>query len=222
VPAGAGGATGTTTSLSPLAAGVASVALAALAALAATGRRRVALVLAAALIQLPPPSGPPAHEAPPPALSVAQPPPAAPAPARLRIDSAGVDTALTGVPLSPGGVLVPPAGPAAAGWLTDGPAPGAPGPAVIAGHVDGPAGPAVFATLRNVGPGDPVLVTRADGSTVVFTVTRAVRYAKHAFPTREVYGPTVGAELRLITCGGDFDRARGSYRDNLVVYARAT
>jgi hypothetical protein len=27
-------------------------------------------------------------------------------------------------------------------------------------------------------------------------------------------------ELRLITCGGTFDRARGSYRDNLVVFAR--
>jgi hypothetical protein len=26
--------------------------------------------------------------------------------------------------------------------------------------------------------------------------------------------------LRLITCGGTFDRDRGSYRDNLVVYAR--
>jgi hypothetical protein len=26
--------------------------------------------------------------------------------------------------------------------------------------------------------------------------------------------------LRLITCAGDFDRARGSYRDNLVVFAR--
>ncbi len=29
------------------------------------------------------------------------------------------------------------------------------------------------------------------------------------------------AELRLITCGGDFDRAARSYRDNLVVYASA-
>jgi hypothetical protein len=26
--------------------------------------------------------------------------------------------------------------------------------------------------------------------------------------------------LRLITCGGEFDRARGSYRENLVVFAR--
>ena len=48
------------------------------------------------------------------------------------------------------------------------------------------------------------------------------RYAKDAFPTHEVYGPTPGAELRLITCGGEFDRAARSYRDNVVVYARQT
>ena len=52
-----------------------------------------------------------------------------------------------------------------------------------------------------------------------FTVTRVARYAKGAFPTAEVYGPTPDAELRLITCGGAFDRAARSYRDNLVVYA---
>jgi hypothetical protein len=28
------------------------------------------------------------------------------------------------------------------------------------------------------------------------------------------------AELRLITCGGTFDYARGSYLSNVVVYAR--
>ena len=36
----------------------------------------------------------------------------------------------------------------------------------------------------------------------------------------EVYGDTAGPELRLITCGGDFDDAARSYRDNTVVFAR--
>jgi hypothetical protein len=35
-----------------------------------------------------------------------------------------------------------------------------------------------------------------------------------------VFGPAPWAALRLVTCGGDFDRARGSYLDNLVVFAR--
>jgi hypothetical protein len=36
-----------------------------------------------------------------------------------------------------------------------------------------------------------------------------------------VYGPVPGPELRLITCGGEFDRSRQQYRDNVVVYAAA-
>ena len=37
--------------------------------------------------------------------------------------------------------------------------------------------------------------------------------------TDEVYGPTPDRQLRLITCGGVFDRSLKSYKDNLVVYA---
>ena len=215
VPAGGGGTAGTATAL-------ALACLAAGGALACTGRRRAVLVMAATLSTGLLPRGPAAAEPAPPVLSVTQAATGAPVvPTRLRVPSAGVDTALTGIALAPGGVLVPPDDPGAAGWFAQGPAPGAPGPAVIAGHVDDSAGPAVFARLHDVAAGDPVLVTGADGSTVGFTVTRVARYRKDAFPTAEVYGPTTGAELRLITCGGDFDRARGSYLDNVVVYASA-
>ena len=54
-----------------------------------------------------------------------------------------------------------------------------------------------------------------------FAVTRVEQYPKDAFPTAAVYGPVPGPELRLITCGGTFDRQAGSYRDNIVVYATA-
>ncbi|MSW64237.1 MAG: sortase, partial [Actinobacteria bacterium] len=57
------------------------------------------------------------------------------------------------------------------------------------------------------------------GSTLTFQVTRVAEYPKTAFATTEVYGPTVDAQLRLITCGGEFDRSRRSYVDNIVVYA---
>jgi hypothetical protein len=64
-----------------------------------------------------------------------------------------------------------------------------------------------------------VLVHRADGSDVRFTVTGQRRYPKEEFPTDAVYGPVPGPELRLITCGGVFDRSSHQYRDNVVVYA---
>ena len=41
-----------------------------------------------------------------------------------------------------------------------------------------------------------------------------------AFPTEAVFGPSPEPLLRLITCGGTFDRSRRSYRDNVVVTAR--
>jgi hypothetical protein len=34
-----------------------------------------------------------------------------------------------------------------------------------------------------------------------------------------VYGPTPDAELHLITCGGTFDYATGSYLSNVVVFS---
>jgi len=46
-------------------------------------------------------------------------------------------------------------------------------------------------------------------------------YPKAKFPSELVYGPTPDRQLRLITCGGVFDRSLRSYKDNLVVYAVA-
>jgi hypothetical protein len=108
------------------------------------------------------------------------------------------------------------------GWWSRGVAPGARGPAVLVGHVDSVAGPAVFFRLRDLTAGDVIDVPRADGSVVRFVVDAVERYPKDAFPTERVYGPTADAELRLITCGGSFDRAERSYVDNVVVFARAS
>ena len=92
----------------------------------------------------------------------------------------------------------------------------------VAGHVDSVEGPAVFARLRELDGGEEVVVDREDGTTARFTVTGVGWYPKDDFPTEAVYGPTPRAELRLVTCGGDFDRSRGSYLDNVVVTAVLT
>jgi hypothetical protein len=140
-------------------------------------------------------------------------------PTRLVVPAAGIDAPLVGITPDPSGRLAAPGDPGAAGWLQSGPAPGAVGPAVVAGHVDTVYGPAVFFSLRRLAPDDRVDVVRADGSTLRFVVDRVASYPKSAFPTAEVYGPTPDAELRLITCGGAFDRSARSYVDNLVIYA---
>ncbi|MDG4805356.1 class F sortase [Micromonospora sp. WMMD1120] len=139
-------------------------------------------------------------------------------PTRVRVPRIDVDTALTVLGLDRAGALVPPRDFATAGWYGGGPAPGDTGPAVLAGHLDSRRGPAVFARLGELRPGDRVEVWRG-GQLLSFRVTGSLRTRKDSFPTALVYGPTPGAELRLVTCGGDFDRRRGHYRDNVVVFA---
>jgi hypothetical protein len=149
----------------------------------------------------------------------------APQPARpawLSVPAIGVRTSLVDLGLNPDGTLQVPASTAVAGWFTGSPRPGMVGSAVIAGHVDSRAGPGIFFWLRTLRPGDRVYVGRADGTMAVFTVTSVRMYAKDQFPTAAVYGPVPDAELRLITCGGVFDRSLGSYLSNVVVFARLT
>jgi hypothetical protein len=140
--------------------------------------------------------------------------------ARVVIPAIGVDSLLAPLGVDSAGTLVPPSDFAQAGWFGAGTRPGEVGPAVLAGHVDSYAGPAVFFRLEDLTAGDAVQVLRSDGRTVSFRVTRVAQYPKDRFATTEVYGPTAAPELRLITCGGTFDRSRRSYEDNIVVYAR--
>ncbi|GAA1889635.1 class F sortase [Asanoa iriomotensis] len=142
-------------------------------------------------------------------------------PARLRIPTIEVDSVLVDVVREPDGTLEVPSDYEVAGWYAGGPSPGEVGgpPAVIAGHVDSSTGPAVFYRLHELKKGSTIAVTGIDGVVHTFAVYRMADYSKTAFPAAEVYAPTDRAELRLITCSGDFDRNQRSYTDNLVVYA---
>jgi hypothetical protein len=143
------------------------------------------------------------------------------APAQLVIPAIGLRAKLIRLGLTRSGALQVPHSTTVAGWYDDGPAPGQPGPAIIAGHVDSLRGPAVFFDLDQLRPGDRVYVRRSDGTVTAFTVTGLHRYLKKAFPTALVYGPAPGVQLRLITCGGAFDYQRRSYLSNVVVFAVA-
>jgi hypothetical protein len=140
-------------------------------------------------------------------------------PVSLTIPLIGVKTHLITLGLAAGGALQVPSSTAVAGWYTGSPRPGAIGSAIIVGHIDSVSGPGVFDRLSELRQGDHVYVQRADGTTVMFSVTTVLDYPKDEFPTQTVYGPTPDAELRLITCGGTFDYTTGHYLSNIVVYA---
>ena len=171
-----------------------------------------------------PPSAPPAEEHSAPAAHSPSKPGAGPAaaaePTRLVIGKIGVDAPVSPVGLRrDGSVQVPPLSHLGrVGWYRYGPAPGERGPAVLLGHVDsGRGGPGVFYRLRALRPGDPVRVTRSDRTVARFRVTSVEDVPKRNFPTARVYGDLDHAGLRLITCGGTFDRARASYTSNIIV-----
>lgn len=142
-------------------------------------------------------------------------------PVRVRIPALGVDSSLQALGLAHDGTLETPSKWQVAGWYAGGVRPGDTGPAVIAGHVDSVSGPAVFYKLPKIKSGDAVYVTRKNGSTVRFVVATIAEYPKRTFPTAAVYGPSAVPTLRLVTCTGDFDYAKRSYVDNLVVTAYA-
>jgi len=106
-----------------------------------------------------------------------------------------------------------------AAWYKYSATPGQIGSAVIEGHVDNYAGPAVFFRLGALHPGNTIDITLADGVTAIFRVTGVRQYAKTEFPDRLIYGSTDYAALRLITCGGAFDTTTGHYLSSTVVFA---
>lgn len=144
-------------------------------------------------------------------------------PVALEIPAIGVRTELLSLGLRENGSLEVPqddGNGAPASWYNGSPTPGERGPSVMLGHVNSPNGRGgVFEDLRKLVPGMEVAVSRADGSTAVFTVDRGELYSKNEFPTLEVYGNTAGSELRLITCDG-YDPATGLFDDNYVIYAK--
>jgi sortase (surface protein transpeptidase) len=138
----------------------------------------------------------------------------------LDIPKIGVHAKLLSLGLAPDGSAAVPSLEEAqlASWYNQGPSPGQPGPAVLLGHVDTTAGPAVFYSIGALKQGDTIEVTRRDGHTAVFDVDATERHPKAAFPTAEVYGDLNYAGIRLITCGGEFDSSKHSYLDNTIVF----
>lgn len=141
-------------------------------------------------------------------------------PVRVSIGSIGVSAPVTQLRLEADGRLQPPKDFTSVGWYAGGPEPGAPGAALLTGHVDSYQGPAVFYRMERLKPGDVITVQRDDNTSARFAVTRLESYSKERFPTARVFDGVAASELRLITCGGEFDPVTKSYTRNLVVFAR--
>ncbi|GAA3841897.1 hypothetical protein GCM10022226_75570 [Sphaerisporangium flaviroseum] len=144
--------------------------------------------------------------------------PAAATPKRLDIPSLNLKAPLMKLGLADDGEIeLPPfEKPAMAGWFDQSVVPGDSGASVIIGHVDTKTAPAVFYRLHQVKKGAVVKVVRSDGRVAEYKVDAIEQVSKERFPAQRVY---VEDGLRLVTCGGAFDRKTHEYLDNIIVYA---
>ena len=141
-----------------------------------------------------------------------------PRPIFLYIPAIAVQTRLVRLGITANGRPQVPATARVAGWYTASARPGAIGPSIIAGHVDSRTTPGVFFLLRYLRRGDMVYVMRANATIAAFKITKVRTYSKSAFPSRAVDSPVPYAAIRLITCGGEFDRATGHYLSNVIAF----
>ncbi|MBW3667290.1 MAG: class F sortase [Actinobacteria bacterium] len=139
-------------------------------------------------------------------------------PTVLHIPAIGVESELVALGLDVDKTIEVPEDFSVAGWYRHRARPGEVGPMVILGHVDSFEGPAVFFELNRLQAGDLVELTRSDGRIAVYEITSVEQFPKDDFPTDRVYDWSNAATLRLVTCGGNFDRDRRSYDDNVIAF----
>ncbi len=140
-------------------------------------------------------------------------------PSHLVVESIGVASDVKAIGIEPSRALRVPRRADVVGWWSGGSVPGETGPTVLVGHFDSPRAPGVFARLKDVKPGAVIVISQTDGAKYTYFVTEVQVLKKVAFPTQRVYGSTAESTLRLVTCGGKFDRRTGHYVDNTIVYA---
>jgi sortase A len=103
-------------------------------------------------------------------------------------------------------------------WFKYGYLPGAPGNSVMAGHLDSDTGPAIFAGLYLMEPGDHIYVTGEDGTELTFEVTEVETVLAEEAPLDRIFGQSDEPQLNLITCEGHFDPDEEDYDHRLIVY----
>ncbi|MEV5967284.1 class F sortase [Kribbella sp. NPDC051952] len=146
---------------------------------------------------------------------------AASTPSRMRIDAVNLDLPVLAVGVATDGQMALPPDPARIGWYQYGPGPrDAAGSVVLGGHVDSKEfGTGPLVRLRKVRAGDRIVLRSTDGSAATYRVQTVKDVRKSSLALGEVFDRDGPRQLRIVTCGGPYDRNGGGYRDNLVVTA---
>jgi sortase (surface protein transpeptidase) len=141
-------------------------------------------------------------------------------PQRLTIQRLGIDMAIVPEGVAGDGEMALPATPAQVGWYRYGPRPGdRAGATVLAAHLDMPGyGVGPIAKVDELRAGD-VITVRSAAATHRFRVTDVVSVRKASLDLAALFARDGPPRLHVVTCGGEFDRERRRYEENVVVTA---
>jgi hypothetical protein len=140
--------------------------------------------------------------------------------AQLRIPNLRVAARITPV-ASPAGILQVPQDPHVLGWWDASASPRSKrGSIVIDGHVNYNGVSGALAVLPRMHPGDLVTVQLpGDAQTYSYAISKIRNYPKSPGLPANIFDQTGPNRLVLITCGGPFDTATGSYEYNVIAFA---
>lgn len=145
-------------------------------------------------------------------------------PVELVVDSIGLSAPIE-VGAIDEGVMRDPSGPWVVSWYEPLGKVGQGGNVVMAGHVDyWDTGPAIFAAVPSLTPGDVIRVVGPNGEAIEYAVEWGQLFEVATQLTPEVIqtqivGDTGQESLTLITCGGTFDPVAGEYLERFVIRA---
>lgn len=144
-------------------------------------------------------------------------------PKRLIIPSLGVDSYIQKVGVDQNTQIAVPNNIHIAGWFVDSVVPGQQGLSIIDGHVNGRnSDEGIFKHLKELKPGDEVIVETGAGTRTTFTV-----FSGESLPTDQVADklfsqvPTIKRQLNLITCTGTYDKTARSYTERWLTVLEA-
>lgn len=143
------------------------------------------------------------------------------APELVELPSLRVRSAIRPVGVDGEGNLEIPEDVSQVGWYRFGPRPGdRAGSTVLSGHVDSAEqGQGAFFRLRELEPGDPVVIRTSDGKVRNYRVVSREEWPKAEVPLDRLFSRGGAARITLVTCGGGFREDIRSYQDNIAVTA---
>jgi LPXTG-site transpeptidase (sortase) family protein len=141
------------------------------------------------------------------------------APATIDIPTIGTHAQIVPLGQEDDGTMQSPTDPDTVGWYNLGTGIGAPGNALLDGHVDWGGRLRVFGLLRQLRPGDPIQITDTNGNVLNYSVAWTRLYDANNAPLDQIFEQTSDEQVTLITCGGAFDQSAHMYVSRWVVRA---